>query len=505
MNDMNKFTSISNNTSLENLNLKVDKKYKRMSEDPNKESSTYNSSLSRTMTFLIPSFVSVVLAATVFTISNDSQNVMVQAEEEEIPSATSLNIPSIPLIATNTSGINDSVQPMLDSSSRNYENTFMSLEKSYDCRSEETNQDTVSASGLYINGEFMGAAESQAELDFLLNGMLNKKVVNDQDSVCYFAEDVECVKGIYPVDDVMSYQEIKETVNSKKIENTVYIASEGDTVESIAAAKNTTVDEICKANDIHVESEISEGDVLSVPEEKPYLSFCVEKNVEYEKEFDYNTITVEDDSHYKGYSNVKTQGVNGLLRCVDNVKYENGIEVSRTPLSEEIIMPAVDMVIEVGTKEFNETDAKADVNKVDNTDLTSESDDCVVTSNFIWPVTFTHNITSPYGARWGTFHNGIDIAGEVSYGQDILASDGGVVTRASDLNDGYGIYVIIDHGNGYKTLYAHTSKVYVEVGQRVSKGQKIAEIGSTGFSTGPHLHFEILYNNQNLDPLNFVS
>lgn len=491
-----------NDNSSKRKSVSVNKKYKRLSNDYNNKSAKYSASLSRTMTFLMPSFISVVLAATVFAVSNDNKDVLAQQPDTNNTVSKSSS-ESVPLVNASNKALSNNIKSNLNSSSSNYEKTFMSTDKSYDYRSasetELDDEDVIIASGLYINDEFIGATESQAELDFLLNGMLNKKVANDQDSVCYFAENVECIKGAYPSSSVMSYNDIKNAVNSNKVENVVYTVNEGDTIETIAASTNSTIDEICETNQISAENEVSQGDVLSVPQSKPYLSFCVEKNIEYEKEITYNTITINDGNHYKGYSNVVTQGVNGIMQCVDNVKYENGVEVSRTPMFEEVKVPAVDMVIEIGTKELISNSS------IDNTAKEEVEGDGVATSEFIWPVTFTHNVTSPYGERWGTFHNGIDIAGSVSYGQDILASDGGVVTRAGDLNDGYGNYVIIDHGNGYKTLYAHASALYVQVGQRVSKGQKIAEIGSTGYSTGPHLHFEILYNNKNIDPLKFVS
>lgn len=438
------------------------------------------------------------LAATVFTLTNDNTGVAVQLDETDVPSTASSNTAtSIPLI----NNVSNNKENPVNSASSKYENTFMSSEKSYDYRSESNDSDEetdlVKASGLYINDEFIGATESQAELDFLLNGMLNKQSAKEQDSICYFAENIECVTGIYPSESIMSYNEIKDTVNGKKVENTLYAANEGDTIESIAAARNISTESICEANQLSTESKLSEGDILSVPEEKPYLSFCVEKNIEYEREIPYNKIIEYNDDKYEGYSNIKTQGSNGVMLYIDNVKYENGVEVYRTPFSEEVKVPAVDMVVEVGTKSLN--------SKTSTKTAEDDKDSVTEESNFIWPVNFTHNITSLYGPRWGSFHNGIDIAGEVSYGQDIFASDQGVVVKAGDLNDGYGIYVVIDHGNGYRTLYAHTSKLYVKVGQTVSRGDKIAEIGSTGNSTGPHLHFEIIYNNKTLDPLNFVS
>ncbi|MGK5522754.1 M23 family metallopeptidase [Micromonospora sp. URMC 107] len=98
-------------------------------------------------------------------------------------------------------------------------------------------------------------------------------------------------------------------------------------------------------------------------------------------------------------------------------------------------------------------------------------------------------ITSCYGPRWGTQHAGIDFA--LPAGTPVRAAFGGTVTKAGDVGDGYGISVFVDHGNGYLTHYAHLSTTRVGVGEKVGAGQTIGLEGSTGDSTGPHLHFEV--------------
>ncbi len=116
-------------------------------------------------------------------------------------------------------------------------------------------------------------------------------------------------------------------------------------------------------------------------------------------------------------------------------------------------------------------------------------------------------ITSPFGYRvhpiFGTmrFHTGVDIG--ANYGHPVLASDSGVVIDSGWMG-GYGNCIIIDHGGGYSTLYAHCSELYVSYGQSVAKGQQIAAVGSTGNSTGPHLHFEVRINGEPVDPLGFI-
>ena len=117
--------------------------------------------------------------------------------------------------------------------------------------------------------------------------------------------------------------------------------------------------------------------------------------------------------------------------------------------------------------------------------------------NFIWPLPGYSTITSGYGSRWGSTHTGIDISGGGCYGAGIVAAASGTVIKAGS-HWSYGNYIIVDHGGGYTTLYAHCSKLLV------SAGQKIALVGSTGQSTGPHLHFEVRINGKTQNPRNFV-
>ena len=136
--------------------------------------------------------------------------------------------------------------------------------------------------------------------------------------------------------------------------------------------------------------------------------------------------------------------------------------------------------------------------------------------DFGWPVKDHYDITSGIGARWGSYHTGIDISGESAF--PISASEAGEVIRTNNscthnygkdgscgCGGGYGNFVIIDHGNGFLTLYGHLTTTQVEVGDRVTKGQTIGLMGTTGYSTGTHLHFELRYGGYVTNPANFVS
>ena len=130
------------------------------------------------------------------------------------------------------------------------------------------------------------------------------------------------------------------------------------------------------------------------------------------------------------------------------------------------------------------------------------------TGSFTWPCPSCTYITSRVGYRWHPvsgqwkYHSGLDIG--AAYGASIVAADGGTITIAG-VNGGYGNCVMIDHGNGYYTLYGHMSSIAVSVGQSVSKGATIGYVGSTGVSTGPHLHFEIRQGTTILDPENWFT
>jgi murein DD-endopeptidase MepM/ murein hydrolase activator NlpD len=121
-------------------------------------------------------------------------------------------------------------------------------------------------------------------------------------------------------------------------------------------------------------------------------------------------------------------------------------------------------------------------------------------SDFTWPLMGA--ITSGFGARWGGAHTGIDIDGAT--GNPIIASRSGTVVAATFDAAGYGYHIVIDHGEGYASLYAHASELYASAGQAVTQGQTIAAVGSTGASTGDHLHFEIRANGVPQDPLRYL-
>jgi murein DD-endopeptidase MepM/ murein hydrolase activator NlpD len=120
-------------------------------------------------------------------------------------------------------------------------------------------------------------------------------------------------------------------------------------------------------------------------------------------------------------------------------------------------------------------------------------------SGFAWPV--SGPVTSGFGARWGRMHEGVDIA--VPSGTPVHAAAAGTVIHAGWLG-GYGNLVVVDHGNGIATAYAHNTSIAVAVGQQVAQGDVLSYSGSTGNSTGPHVHFEVRVNGAAVDPMGYL-
>ncbi|MBQ5398525.1 MAG: peptidoglycan DD-metalloendopeptidase family protein [Ruminococcus sp.] len=241
-----------------------------------------------------------------------------------------------------------------------------------------------------------------------------------------------------------------------------------------------------------------------VSNNKDKFSFILYTDYETVGSLDYDIEVKYDDSKYEDYSKVTQKGKEGKVKYIYRLTYVDGVQTDSVLKEEKVLKEPVTKIITEGTKE---RPVEVEEDDSDNNSSSNEDSQGSGTSSggFIWPLPYTSNVTSGYGARWGRFHSGIDIAAGGCYGQSIVAADGGTVEWAGYDSSGYGNYVIINHGNGYKTLYGHCSSLYVSAGQSVSQGQSIAAVGSTGDSTGPHLHFEVRTSGgERLNPANFV-
>lgn len=212
----------------------------------------------------------------------------------------------------------------------------------------------------------------------------------------------------------------------------------------------------------------------------PQLNVSAMRAVSYTESIPYETITQENDQYSQTYSRTIQEGQTGEATVTAAVMTLNGEEYSRKILQRTVIQPAIEEKIEVGTRNIGTGTG----------DLLVPVEDYVLTSSFKW--------------RWGRLHGGIDLA--VPEGTAVHAADNGKVILADDSDTtGYGNYIILDHQNGQKTVYAHNSELLVTEGDIVSKGDTIALSGNTGNSTGPHMHFEVRVQDEQVDPQDFVT
>jgi len=216
------------------------------------------------------------------------------------------------------------------------------------------------------------------------------------------------------------------------------------------------------------------------------LSVKTEAVVAKDTKIAYSNTVKRTSSQMLGYSKVTTAGKAGIRRTTDRVVYLNGAEVERENLSSQVVSNPVNQVTVVGT-------AKS---------LASASQrKAAYASGFIFPLPKNANwkVSSYWGDGRG--HKGVDIC--APYGTNIYAVAEGTVSYSGYSGD-YGYMVIIDHGNGISTAYAHCSTLGVKKGEKVSTGETIALVGSTGYSTGNHVHFEVRKNGNRIDPAPYI-
>ena len=345
-------------------------------------------------------------------------------------------------------------------------------------------------SGLYIDGEFEGALTDRGTLDDILESILMSYSDGSANERTEFVQSVEIVDGLYPTSAGISPVDLKKRLTAEQIVDKYYEVQAGNTLSGIARKHNMTLSELMALNPTVTES-IHIGDKLMVQRAQPRLQVQVVRTVVYEEEIPYETKKVYDSSKYVTYSSVRTSGKAGVQKVTAEVVYLDGIEQSRKVVATKVTREPVNRVIVVGSKEIN---PNASVGEA--------------TGRLIWPLPGYRYITSDFGVRESIRgyrgHKGIDISGSGVYGASIVAADGGRVIEAG-YHWSYGNYIRIDHGGGLVTMYEHCSKLLVRRGDSVKQGQVIAKVGSTGYSTGAHLHFQVEQNGAIVSPWKYVS
>jgi len=334
---------------------------------------------------------------------------------------------------------------------------------------------------LYIDGDLIGATQTEGAFETLLDQVAAPYRSENTVSV-EFLENVEVRECDLPVEDFTNLADTALLLNSTKAGEVTYTVVEGDCWSLIAQDHNLTSSELLALNPGYDIDRLQIGDELLISNAVPYLTVRSVQIEQYQTELPYEVEYVDDDSMYAGDFKVISAGEYGSADIVARVTYEGLTEIDRVIESETVLKEPVTEIQARGTK---------------------ERPTWLPTGSFRWPTSGT--ISSKYGYRsifgGSSFHGGIDIAN--SYGTDIVAADGGEVVYAGWMN-GYGYLVQIDHGNGYVTYYGHNSSLEVGVGDKVYKGQHIAEMGSTGRSTGNHCHFEVRLNGERQNPMNYL-
>ena len=333
------------------------------------------------------------------------------------------------------------------------------------------------------NGEYQFAVasveEGQSVLDKLKNDVVSKQGNAEVKSV-EFSENVTVEAGNVKVDEIRTPAEIVAEVQAGKEAVKTHTVQPGESFWTIAANYGISVNELQALNSDINPNRLQIGQVLDLNCLQPLISVVIVKEVTVEESIAYQTEYKETANLYRGETQVVKKGTVGKKMVTYEVKETNGATLEKTTLNEVVISEPVSAVVNKGTKAVA---------------LSSRSGDGILN----WPM--SGKVTSPYGTRKSGFHSGIDIGGVI--GRGVYAAAGGTVVLSSWYY-AYGNCILIDHGNGMKTRYAHLSAYKCKVGDKVERGQLIGLCGNTGRSTGPHLHFEVIVNGSTKNPINYL-
>lgn len=374
-----------------------------------------------------------------------------------------------------------------------------------------SNTDVEEAYGLYVNNRFLGAVKNKDPILDKFYGIIEANTTGKPDEEITFTKRVRLSSlELYPRYSVTTDEELIELISGNETSDEIYIVKEGDS-PSLISDKTGVPYDVLKGLNPDIEEDLKPGKEIYTQVARPYMSVETTYTDVVEEEIPFETVKVENATYAKGYTDIIQEGVNGLREVTYRVSTVDGFERRRVEIGENILKHPVDQRITVGINNPTYIAPAAP------SETTQPSQDSGTTApkpaqpapqtptraGFIRPVPAGVGYISCYlGGYPG--HTGVDIAVTGGTGTPVLASADGVVSLAKNTNVGYGRHIIIDHGNGYTTLYAHNSALYVSVGERVKQGQVIAGMGRTGNATGVHVHFEVRYNGQIRNPVDFI-
>ena len=341
----------------------------------------------------------------------------------------------------------------------------------------------VKATGIYVDGKKIGAVQDRKTAEKALKDVADKYTKqgdNIKVESVRFLEKVDIKTANTDLEDLHSEEEMVDLLCTSGEKETVHKVVAGDTLHSIAKKYDVWEDQLLEDNKGINSKKLEVGSNIIVKQQAPVLTYEVVEKITYDKVIEHKVEEQKSADIYEGMTETQQAGSDGLSEITARVTLQNGKKVEEEALVTTVKEEPVTEVVLVGTKERPPT---------------------VGSGKYIWPLKDSFTQSSGFGSRWGRQHKGIDLA--VSVGTTVYAADGGTVVEAQ-YSGSYGNVVMIDHQNGQETRYAHNSKLLVKKGDKVYQGQPIAKSGNTGRSTGPHVHFEIRFNGEPRNPLNYL-
>lgn len=336
--------------------------------------------------------------------------------------------------------------------------------------------------GIFIDDKRVAIVDNEETANAVLDTVLATFAVPSETTTYEeigFAEDVKVAQVETRLGRIENPDDVIQKILTGAEEIKTHIVQSGDTFSGIAKTYNISTADLQAANPLVRPERLVIGQEIILTQAVPMLTVQTVEVSSLTEYLQFQTVYEDNPSVYQGETSTKVAGKMGERQVVAKIVKNNGVEVARMELESQITKEPVTAVISVGTKALPPKQGMG---------------------TFIYPVTGA-KLTSRFGTRWGRMHYGIDLA--IATGTKIRASDGGTVIF-SGYSGSYGYVVKIDHGGGYVTVYAHCSKLHVKVGDKVYQGQHIANVGSTGRSTGPHCHFEVQYLGVQKNPLNYL-
>jgi len=288
-----------------------------------------------------------------------------------------------------------------------------------------------------------------------------------------FSENVEVISTNTPASVISSVDEAYDAITKEKAEKETYTVLPGDCLSTIAAKYDMSLEDLLAMNEGFTEDTmILDGQSIIVTVPTPEVAVVTVVTENYEEPYEAEVQYIDDDSMYIGQYSVVNEGTTGYRSVTAAVTYKNGVKVASQIVTQKVVTEPTAKVVRRGTQ---------------------------VAPTYIVPLSWYYYISEEYGYRaWtNSFHGALDFAAPT--GTPIRAARGGYVSYAG-WRGSYGQCVDITHPDGHVTRYAHLNNIYVGYGQTVSQYETIGEVGNTGFSTGPHLHFEIIINGTQVNP-----